>query len=345
MGHDIAGEGDVFELIEGDGFDEEGYVGFAAGDQADGFVGFADIADVAEAGDGFLVQAEELVEDDAVELDDVELALAGREVGECGGDYVGFGGQKVVAVACGGQEGCAPGVIEGVDVGGVEFLDIEVGAGLDDEVRRAEAFETVDDSVGGKDGDAGSVHIDEGHHHGGFGESGCGEMAGREILIGVVVLVEGEPELGAAFLGVGDGGFVAMVAVGDDELLVGHGGDDEVDEMGIGERPDAVDDAVLVGDGEVGGVVVETIGASGAEDELLRSKGGVGVEHVNLFAVGSGGLEEAHAVGLVLGESLLVAVNDLVGVVVEVAEGDEAAALADFGGFGVGVGQRCRGWE
>ncbi len=39
-----------------------------------------------------------------------------------------------------------------------------------------------------------------------------------------------------------------------------------------------------------------------------------------------------------LGEGLLVAVDDLVGVVVEVAEGDEAAAFADLVGAGDGVG-------
>ena len=81
-------------------------------------------------------------------------------------------------------------------------------------------------------------------------------MAGADFLVGVEGFVEGELELGGALFGVGDGGFVAVVAVGDDELLVGHGGDDEVDEGGVGELPDAVDDAVLVGDGEVGGVGV-----------------------------------------------------------------------------------------
>ena len=80
LGHDVAGEGDVLELVEGDGLDEEGDVGFAFGDHGDGFVGFADVADAAEAGDGVLIEAEELVEDDAVELDDVELALAGGDV-------------------------------------------------------------------------------------------------------------------------------------------------------------------------------------------------------------------------------------------------------------------------
>ena len=61
------------------------------------------------------VEAEELVEDDAVELDDVELALAGGEVCEGGGDGVGFWGEEVVAVAGGGEEGVAGGFGEVVD--------------------------------------------------------------------------------------------------------------------------------------------------------------------------------------------------------------------------------------
>jgi hypothetical protein len=157
-------------------------------------------------------------------------------------------------------------------------------------------------------------------------------------VVGVVGLIEGKFELGGALLGVGDGGLVAVVAVGDDELLVCHGGDDEVNEIGIGELPDAVDDAVLVGDGEVGGIVVEAVGAFGAEDEFFGGEGWVGVEHVDLLAIGAGGLEEAHAIGFVLGEGLFVAVDDLVGVVVEMAEGDEAATLADLVGVGNGIG-------
>ena len=79
---------------------------------------------------------------------------------------------------------------------------------------------------------------------------------------------------------------------------------------------------------------------TGLEDGLLGGEGGVGVEHVNLLAVGAGGLEEGEPVGLVLGEGLLVAVDDVVGVVVEVAEGDEAFALAGLvrSGDGVGLG-------
>ena len=91
-----------------------------------------------------------------------------------------------------------------------------------------------------------------------------------------------------------------------------------------------MDDVVLVGDGEVGWVVVEAVRKCALEDEFFGGEGGVGVEHVDLLAVGAGGFEEGEAVGFVLGEGLFVAVDDLVGVVVEVAEGDEAAALAGF---------------
>ena len=110
---------------------------------------------------------------------------------------------------------------------------------------------------------------------------------------------------------------------------------------GVGELPDAVNYAVLVGYCQVGGVCVEIFRASGfvgSEDEFFGGEGGIGVEHVDLLAVGAGGLEEGEAVGLVLGKGLLVAVDDLCGVIVEVAEGDEAAALAGLVGSGNGVG-------
>ena len=141
-----------------------------------------------------------------------------------------------------------------------QFGDGVEGAGFGDEVGGGEVFDAGDDAMGGKDGDAGGVHVDEGHHHGGFGE-GRGREGGLGLRLSSLVegLVEGEFELGGALFGVGDGGLVAVVAVGDDELLVGHGGEEEIDEVGVGELPEFVDDAVLVGDGEVGWVVVEAV--------------------------------------------------------------------------------------
>ena len=68
MRHDLAGEGDVFELVEGDRFDEEGYVGFAGFDEVDGFVGFAQVLDVARGADLIFGEAEEMIKDNGVEL-------------------------------------------------------------------------------------------------------------------------------------------------------------------------------------------------------------------------------------------------------------------------------------
>ncbi len=82
-------------------------------DLLDGFVGAAEVADVFGVGDGLVGEVEEVLEDDAVELDDVERGLAGGdlwvELVEAGGDGFGFGGEEVSAVAGGGEEGYAPG--------------------------------------------------------------------------------------------------------------------------------------------------------------------------------------------------------------------------------------------
>ena len=114
---------------------------------------------------------------------------------------------------------------------------------------------------------------------------------------------------------------------------------------GVGEAPEAVEDLVFVGDFEVGGAGWFVRAAVAVKDEAFRGEGGVGVEHVDLFAVGAGGFEEGEAVRFVLGEGLLVAVDDLVGVVVEVAEGNEAFSFTDFGcsGDGVGLGVAVEG--
>ena len=129
---------------------------------------------------------------------------------------------------------------------------------------------------------------------------------------------------------------VAMVAVGDDELLVGHGAGEQANDGRIVDAPDAVQDAVLVGDFGVGGACTFV-------EDLFDAAGGIGVEHENLAEVGMGGLEQVQAVALGLGEGLLVAEDDLVGVLVKSAEGDEAAAFLDLVGArdaeALGVGE------
>ena len=110
------------------------------------------------------------------------------------------------------------------------------------------------------------------------------------------------------------------MAVGDDELLVGHGGGEQADGGRVADAPEAVQHAVLVGDLGFGGAVAFV-------ENLLHAAGGVGVEHEDLAEVGVGGLEQVQAVALGLGERLLVAEDDLLGVFVDLAEGDKAAAL------------------
>ena len=103
-----------------------------------------------------------------------------------------------------------------------------------------------------------------------------------------------EAELLCALVHVRRGRFVAVVAVGDDELLVGHDVEHTLDEVWIGELPDAVNNAVLVGDLKIGGLCFLRFAL--AEDQVLGSKRGVGVEHVDLLAVGAGGFEQREAV-------------------------------------------------
>ena len=98
------------------------------------------------------------------------------------------GGEEEVAVAGGGDEGHAWGVVEAAEEGvftgemavggGGDFFYGEEAFGFAGELAAVEAGEAEDDAVGGEDGDAGGVHVDEGHHHGGFGEGRGGEACG-----------------------------------------------------------------------------------------------------------------------------------------------------------------------
>ena len=88
-------------------------------------------------------------------------------------------------------------------------------------------------------------------------------------------------------------------------------------------RQSAMQDAVFVGDFGVGGAVAFV-------ENLFDAAGGIGVEHEDLAEVGVRGLEQVEAVALGLGERLLVAEDNLLGVVVELAERDEAAAFLDL---------------
>jgi len=332
--HNVAGKGYFPELLHGDGVGEEGDVGFRAAHLVDCFGSVAEVAEIGLVADLFGVEAEEAVEDDGVERGQVKLTLAlGQEV-ESHGEGFRFGEEEQRAGAGDGDEGNALLAGKQFDIAGGIALrkrrDVEElhgGHGEGDGVKGAAAgtVKAMHDTMGGQDDQAVGVHVDEGHHDGGLRVSGLGHLVGGELRLAGPV--------GVDLFGVAEGGLVAVVAVGDDELLIVHGGGEEADCGGIDDAPEAVQDAVLVG-------YLGFSGAVAVVQYLLHAAGGVRVEHENLAKVGSGGFEQVEPVAFGLGEGLLVAKDDMLFVVMELAEGDEAAALFDDVGSGDGEALR-----
>src|SRR3974390_377936 len=178
----------------------------------------------------------------------------------------------------------------------------------------------MDGAVRGENEQAGVVHVDEGHHDEFVRSLGVGRRSS-----------------GAGFVAKVQRGFVAVMSVGDDEFLVTHLALHRGDDSGIGNLPDAVSDAVFVDDidggrGRLGGV-------EGGIDLP-----GVFIEKEELLVVDTGGAEQVEAVGLGLGQGLLVAVDDLGSVVLNTAARDETPAFqTGSGGCGEGLGIRVDG--
>ena len=298
----FAGEGYFFELLDGDGVGEEGDVGLAAVDLVDGFDGVAEITDVGW-GAGFFsevfgVDGEDLVEQQGVELGEVEGALALGQVGE-GGLGLRAGAEKEGAGAGDGDEGSAlmaaeqVNVAGGVSVGqGFKGEELLGGEGEGDGVEGRGVGKTLEDAVGGLDDEAVGVHVDEGHHGGGFRPL-HGAILHGAALHGAGLKGEGSSGVGflwgmgwgrGVFFGVGQGCLIAMVAVGEDEFFVGHGGGEQANGGRVADAPEAVKDAGIVSDLNVGG-------AASVVEDFFNAAGRVGVKHKDLIEVGAGGFE------------------------------------------------------
>src|SRR5690348_12868388 len=74
--HNVAGQRNVTKLIQRDGLDQEGNVGLTRLHLLDGLRRLAEKVDVPELRDALLREAENLVQQDGVELDHIELRLA-----------------------------------------------------------------------------------------------------------------------------------------------------------------------------------------------------------------------------------------------------------------------------
>src|SRR5262249_62375829 len=108
-------------------------------------------------------------------------------------------------------------------------LDIEIFSSGDLESFRIEGCQSVDNTVGGQDYETGTVHVDE-RHHGEFvgrilGFNGTEKAAAGSLARCAHRLLH----LGTPLVAVVEGGLVAMMAVGDDQLLVPHLGADKLD--------------------------------------------------------------------------------------------------------------------
>jgi hypothetical protein len=116
-----------------------------------------------------------------------------------------------------------------------------------------------------------------------------------------------------------------MVTVRDDQLLVFHRVQHFCNEHRVGKLPHAMQYVVLIGDLEVrlAGFAILRV-----EDQVLGGECGIGVEHINLFAIRPCSLEQAHAIGFVLRERLLMAIDHMLVVVIEMAKSNKTAAFA-----------------
>ena len=171
-----------------------------------------------------------------------------------------------------------------------------------------------DDAMGGEDSEAFAVSINESHH--------------RALVVGVGI---GRIGGSSAFIAVVESGFVTMMAVGDDELLIGHGLLNGVDPIGFGDRPEAVDDAIFVS--ELGG---GSGGGFGFCEDRIYAFLRIGIQHEELAGMGASVAEEFKAVGFGAGECKFVTEDNAGGIFLETSSADEAAASALFSCAGDG---------
>ena len=122
-----------------------------------------------------------------------------------------------------------------------------------------------------KNEQARAVHVDEGHHRQLVGSNPACAWGERFAC------------LGAAFIAIIQRGFVAMVAVGDDELLLPHLVPNQLYDPRIGNPPDPVENTVFV--------THFHNWRSRRGQNVFNFCGGVAVEHKNLTEVGAGGPE------------------------------------------------------
>ena len=113
---------------------------------------------------------------------------------------------------------------------------------------------------------------------------------------------------------------IAVVAVGDDQPFIGHGGGQQPDRRRVADAPQPVRHSVFVG--HLG------LCRSGAlVQNLLYASTWVRVQHEDLPEVGARGTQQVQPVAFRLGKRMFMTENYLLGVLVKLAQGDKAPAF------------------
>src|SRR5579864_5398947 len=104
----------------------------------------------------------------------------------------------------------------------------------------------MNDPVGWKNDKARTVHVHEGHHDKFVGSVFLLESSDHHAPTAFAGRADRLGGNGPALITIVQSGFVAVVAVGNDQLLIAHLCPHQVDETGLGNPPDAVQHAILV---------------------------------------------------------------------------------------------------
>ena len=106
----------------------------------------------------------------------------------------------------------------------------------------------------GKDQQPWAVHVDEGHHNHLIGRKLSLLPVKHQVCRGALPRnAGGRSRSLSPFVAVIQRGFVAMMSIGDQEFLVPHFPADELDQRGVGNFPDSVEDAILIFNIDIGG--------------------------------------------------------------------------------------------
>ncbi len=132
-----------------------------------------------------------------------------------------------------------------------------------------------------------------------------------------------ETLVGACSAGIRERRLVAVVTIGDDQLLILHRPQQYIDGAHVADLPHAVGHAELIGYFDLGG-------RGAGEEDFFRSQRRVRIEHEDLSKMRPGGAQQVQPVRLGLGKRLFVAEHYLCAVVAHLAQPDKCAPLVNL---------------